>query len=196
MFKMHFSETITAPLGCLFYQNNKDREREEFLSNFFEVWNFNDWPVGESLSLLAALSGEADGDLFLPWAPLRTFKVSLFGSSGEAGLDFMQHKTRSTTYGTTKALIHSFKTLRSRPTSSSSSSSASATLSVETSLSAATRAAKNPWLASGAFWPGIGGKPWKIKAAFFLLPEAQAMISMCLIRHEHILVHRLNKTHK
>lgn len=88
MFKMHFSETLPAPLGCLFYQNNKDSEREDF-----KVWNFNDWPVGESLSLLAALSGEADGDLFLPWVPLGTFKVCLFDSSGEAGLDFMQHKT-------------------------------------------------------------------------------------------------------
>lgn len=52
-----------------------------------------DWPVGESPSLVAVLSGEADGVLFLPWPALGTFNVGLFGSSGTAGLDYKQDKT-------------------------------------------------------------------------------------------------------
>lgn len=57
------------------------------------LFPFWDWPVGESPSLVAALSGEADGVLFLLWAAVGTSNMGFFGSSGAAALAYNKHKT-------------------------------------------------------------------------------------------------------
>lgn len=70
----HFTSGWTECLECM----------------LFHLW---DWPVGESPSLVAVLSGEADGVLFLLWPAVGTSNVGFFGSSGTAGLAYNKHKT-------------------------------------------------------------------------------------------------------